>query len=128
MKQITYKLITVTRQDLTPGYQTVQSAHALAEFIFKYPIIANDWHINSNFLATLAVKNESELIQLTQKLEQNNIKFVIFNEPDIDNQITAIAIEPSDASRRICSNIPLALREYNDLTLIDKHRKEVSHE
>lgn len=34
----------------------------------------------------------------------------MFYEPDLDNAITAIAVEPSDKSRRLLANLPLALR------------------
>jgi len=54
-------------------------------------------------------------------LQQSNIKYSIFREPDIDNQITAIAIEPSDKTRRLLSNLPLMLKEYNSYTKIDKN-------
>jgi len=43
-----------------------------------------------------------------------NIKYSVFKEPDIDNQVTAIALEPSDLTRKLCSNIPLALKEFNN--------------
>jgi hypothetical protein len=34
----------------------------------------------------------------------------VFREPDINNEITAIAVEPSEKSRKLCSNLPLALK------------------
>jgi len=40
-----------------------------------------------------------------------DIKHITFTEPDLGNQITAIAIEPTDMARRICSSFPLALKE-----------------
>jgi hypothetical protein len=38
----------------------------------------------------------------------------VFTEPDIDNQVTAITIEPSVETQKLCSNLPLALKERND--------------
>jgi len=35
----------------------------------------------------------------------------VFLEPDIGNQLTAIALEPTDKSYRLTSNLPLALKE-----------------
>lgn len=61
----------------------------------------------------LAVKDENHLKHLIGKLSQKGIKLSIFNEPDIDNQVTAITIEPGILSRKMCSNIPLALKEFN---------------
>ena len=127
MKQITpqlEKLIVVTRRDLTPGYQLVQANHAVAKFIFEFTQIAKKWYDESNYIATLATKNESELHLLINKAKEKNINFTIFCEPDIDNQITAICLEPSELSRKLCSSIPLALKEFNNPSLINKHNKE----
>ena len=40
------------------------------------------------------------------------MRYSSFREPDINNQITALAIEPGDKGRRFCSSLPLALKEY----------------
>jgi len=47
------------------------------------------------------------------KLTKSNIKYSVFREPDINNQITSITIEPSDKTRRMVSNLPLMLKEVN---------------
>jgi hypothetical protein len=46
---------------------------------------------------------------LIAKAESQNIKHTIFREPDIDNQITAVAFEPSDATKKLCKNLKLML-------------------
>lgn len=56
-----------------------------------------------------------------KRLEQNNIKFSSFHEPDIENQVTAIAIEPCEQAKRLVSSIPTALREFNNTNLINKN-------
>lgn len=53
--------------------------------------------------------NEQELVRLTEEAAKNEIKFSIFREPDIDNQITAIALEPGNKSKKLCSKLKLAL-------------------
>lgn len=112
MKQINNpKLTIITRKDLKPGYQLVQSVHAAIEFIFQYPEESLTWHFKSNHLACLSVNNESCLLELIEKLKISNIKYSIFKEPDIDNEITAIAIEPNEKLKKLCSNLPLALKE-----------------
>ena len=58
---------------------------------------------------------------LIEKLEKSQIKYSVFREPDIDNQITAIAIEPSEKTRRLVSSLPLMLKEYNLFNKIDKN-------
>jgi len=40
------------------------------------------------------VRNESRLISAIKKLEKHNIRFMPFVEPDMNNELTAIATEP----------------------------------
>ena len=115
MTQI-YKLSTVTRRDLTAGSQAVQSTHAAIQFVFEHPEIAQIW-FKDPYLAQLSVENEEQLHELIYKLQKNHIKYSIFREPDLDNQITAIAIEPSEQTRRLLSSLPLMLKEYKHIKL-----------
>lgn len=78
--------------------------------MLEHSEIAKEWHIKSNYLCLLAVDNELELYNLLSKAVEKDIKFSIFREPDIDNQITAIAFEPSAESKLLCSKLKLALR------------------
>lgn len=128
MTQI-HKLTTVTRRDLTAGSQSVQSTHSVAQFIFEHPELSEKWFKNP-YLVQLSVENEDELKSLIYKLQKLNIKHSIFLEPDIGNQITAIAIEPSEKSRKVTSHLPLMLKEYNFFNKLDKHtykEKEVHY-
>lgn len=90
---------------------SVQAQHALTEFIFQNPEIAKEWYHKSNYLCFLSVPNEIELNKLIIKATEKGIKFSIFKEPDIDNQITAIALEPGNKSKKLCANLKLALKE-----------------
>ena len=105
---------------MTASYQSVQSTHAAIQFVFEHPEVAQLW-FKDPYLAQLSVENEHELEILIAKLKKYNIKYSIFREPDIDNQITAIAIEPSDQTRKMVSCLPLMLKEYNFYTNIDKN-------
>lgn len=69
------------------------------------------WYNVSNYLGFLSVKDEYELVYLIDKAIALDIKISVFREPDIDNQITAIAIEPGLISKKLCSNMRLALKE-----------------
>ena len=100
----------VGREDLGPGYMSVQAMHAAIQFQHDHTEYASVWYKRSNYLGFLSVANESELIRLIDKAESLNIKLSVFREPDIDNQITAIAIEPGVKSRKLCSSLKLALR------------------
>lgn len=110
MTQVNEKLYVVTRQDIDPGYQAVQAAHSAIQFQHDYPEIAKLWHEHSKYLACLSVKDENSLIDLIKKADKKNIKYSVFIEPDIDNQITSVAFEPSDATRRLTNSLPLMLK------------------
>jgi len=96
------------------------AAHALIQFQHDYPEISKKW-MEDPYLALLSVKNEQELRILISKLEKSKIKFSVFREPDINNQITAICIEPSEASRRATSSLPQMLRDLKTENQIDKN-------
>ena len=64
--------------------------------------------------------DEFALQKLIFKLESLNIQHTVFREPDIDSQITAIAIEPGEKSYKAVSSLPLALKSYN--TGLDKNK------
>jgi hypothetical protein len=92
----------------------VQSAHAAIDFQHAHPKEATDWQTKSNYLALLTVANEEELYKLIDKATIRGIKYTIFREPDINNEITAIAFEPCDASRRLTSGCPLLGKNNNN--------------
>jgi hypothetical protein len=83
----------------------------MADFGIQYPKEFQQWHSSSNYLACLSVKDETSLQALAHKLLSEGIKHITFRESDLGNQITAIAIEPCEMTRKICSSFPLALRE-----------------
>lgn len=105
------KLYVVTRSDLSNGYQAVQGMHAAIQFIFEHKEVVCDWYQTSNYLGFLSVANESELAQLAEQAERHNIRFSVFREPDINDQVTAIALEPGAKSKKLCNKLKLALKE-----------------
>lgn len=102
-------LYVVTRRDLSNGYQGVQSLHAALEFAIQYPTITASWNTHSNYLAFLSVDNEEELEMLFERALSERIPVVDFREPDIGNQLTAIAISPGAVSKEITAPLSLAL-------------------
>jgi len=89
-----------------------QALHALAEFAIKHPKRFKAWHDKSNYICALSVKNEAELESLIKKLHKKNIIHASFYEPDLGNQLTAVAIEPGTNSKKVCSSYPLALKKF----------------
>lgn len=104
------KLYVIGREDLGAGYMSVQAMHAAIQFQHDHPEYAAVWYKQSNYLGFLSVANEYELTQLIDKALSLDIKISVFREPDIENQITSIAIEPGSNSKKLCSNLKLALR------------------
>lgn len=95
--------------DLSKGYKVVQSAHALAEFAFKYREEFEAWRLGSNYLCCLETSRKS-LSRLIDRLELLGIKYCVFLEPDIGNQLTAIAVEclPLEFHKQLFSNLKLS--------------------
>lgn len=81
------KLYVLVRGDLPASYQAVQAGHALAEFLIKNP--ETDWR--NNTLVYLNVEDEEHLKMWCEKLDWKGIEWTSFREPDIGNEMTAIA-------------------------------------
>ncbi len=105
------KLYLVTRRDISPGYQAVQACHAMRQFTEDHPEVDKEWFKVSNYLCLLSCKNEAELYALVCKAKELGIKVSVFREPDIENEITAIALSPGEKTKELCSKLKLALRD-----------------
>lgn len=89
----------------------MQSIHAAIQFAMEHPSTNKEWFEKSNYLGFLSVSDERQLLRLAEKANSLGIECSIFREPDIDNQVTAIAIAPGSTSKKLCSNLKLALKE-----------------
>jgi hypothetical protein len=85
------KMFIVVREDLDSTYRMVQGAHALAEYMIKFP---EKW--KNETLVFVAVKNIWGLKRLQQKLDTQDKLFAIFKEPDLNGEETAIACYESE--------------------------------
>lgn len=92
-----------------------QVSHNVAQFSYKNPEIFREWLEKSNYIVILSTENENQLKEIKEKLIEKEIKFTEFNEPDLNNQLTSIAISPlySDEVGRMFSSLPLAGKEFN---------------
>lgn len=99
------KLYIVVRADLPTGLQAAQAAHAAFQFFHEHPVIVGRWFVLSNYLVIVEVPDEAALFELT--LKAGTISIV--REPDVDNEITALALAPTPAARKLCGSLPLAL-------------------
>lgn len=86
-----------------------QSCHVAFTFAQEHEDIVYKWQNESNYIVILSVKNEAMLAKLIVAAQFRDIKFSVFIEPDLNNEITAIALEPGVESKKLCSNLKLAL-------------------
>lgn len=107
------KLYTVTRRDLSPGYQMAQAGHALARFAKEHPGYFSLWMEVSEYICFLSVADETELFALYEQAVGHGLPVSIFREPDLDYQLTAITLEPGLRAAGLCARLPLALSELN---------------
>jgi hypothetical protein len=82
----------------------------VADFIFQHKDVANVWHNISNYIVILSVEDETELYAVHKALRGLNISFTAFTEPDIGNELTAVALFGDDAET-YCRNLNLALHK-----------------
>lgn len=77
------------------------------EFAIAHPDVLREWHGISNTLVLLSVPDELSLFQLHADALTARRRVVAFYEPDIDDSLTALALEP--AARRLVASLRLAL-------------------
>lgn len=100
----------MVRKDLPTGVQLAQTTHAAIDFCMEHPSIAKQWHKDSNYLVCLNAQNEYHIQNLMRRCEELKIPYTIFIEPDIDNELTAIAIAPTEKTNKITGALPLAMK------------------
>lgn len=83
------KLYVIVRKDLSVSQRAVQAGHVVAQFCLYGPF--SRW--TNGTLIYLGIKNLEHLEELMNQLNNNNINYTEFREPDIGNQITAIATD-----------------------------------
>jgi hypothetical protein len=84
--------------------------HAAVEFTLKFPELALTWHRISNYVVCLSVKDLFELEELENRLSKD-FDTIPFYEPDLDNEMTAFAVEPHPNVEGEVSSIALALTQ-----------------
>ncbi len=110
------KLYLVTRADLRHGSQAAQLVHGMATFAREHPAKFLEWERTSNTVVCLAAPDEESLHKLLLKAgrvgqgKEGGFSISTFREPDFDDALTCVVLEPDEALTRICGGIPLACR------------------
>jgi hypothetical protein len=115
----------VTHGNLSAGYQTAQIAHVIAEFVLHNPRIAEKWHGLSNSLIVLEAKDARALSELQEKALSRGIHVHEFREPDLGDEITALAFEPHPGSKKLLSNLPLAGTHFSNQQNLRHREREI---
>jgi hypothetical protein len=93
-----------TRQDISPEYQLVQTAHAALEL----GNTLKPEQVKNLHFTCCGVANLGELYMIQDYLDNQGYHYVAFREPDIGNEITSIAVEPiAENKRGVLRNYPL---------------------
>jgi hypothetical protein len=85
-----------TRQDVFEEYQLVQTAHAALELGAR---LTTD-QVKDLHFTCCGVPNLEELEAVERVLDSMKIEYVVFREPDIGNQKTAIGVFPIEEQKR----------------------------
>jgi len=101
------KLFVVVRSDLEPGLQAAQSGHAIVAFQHSYSSKYEQWHESSNNLVVLSAGSKEELAKIAYDLSCKGVDVALFREPDLQDELTAIAVAPEGG--KYLSTLPLAL-------------------
>lgn len=83
------RLYVLTSSKLKPVYACVQGAHAVAQYLLEHGEDPNSW--KNEYLIFL----KANVGTWERKLKQLGRDFTTFQEPDLGNKTTAIALEDS---------------------------------
>lgn len=102
------KLYVVVDRALAPGLQISQAMHAAHAFAAQHPACEAEWYATSNTLAVLSAPGDV-LVALEHQARALGVRAAPFFEVDLDEQLTAIALEPGELSARLCRGLLPAL-------------------
>jgi hypothetical protein len=107
-----------TRQDISPEQQLVQTAHVALEL----GNTLKPEQVQNLHFTCCGVANLEELEMIQSVLDEFGHQYIAFREPDIGNQITAIAVEPiAENKRGVLRNYPLLnFRQQEEVSLVEE--------
>lgn len=90
------------------------ATHAGISHAIKWGDSILDWEEDSNSLVVLTVADEAELLLFRDLLYNDESRFTEFFEPDIGNQLTAVAVFPGEIGLAYLKKLPLCLKDTSD--------------
>ncbi len=97
------KLYVVVSAALSAGLKAAQAIHAFRQFVGEYPHLEQYWYHESN---NIVVLQTDDLPALADDLSGKGLRLCTFREPDLEDQLTALCVEPNAANW--LSTLPLA--------------------
>lgn len=101
------RLYVVVLDSLAPGPVAAQAVHGALEFAAAHPATWAEWRERSNTVAILAA-NAERLASIRHDADVWDVRHATFNEPDMGGALTAVAMEPGRATKRMCAGLPCA--------------------
>jgi hypothetical protein len=96
------KLYIIVRSSLAAGLYAAQAVHAFWSFVQAYPKKTEAWAVDNNVI----ILQHDDLPNLADLLERAGLSLARFHEPDLNDELTAICVEP--AARKHVSDLALA--------------------
>lgn len=96
------KLYIIVSSALSTGLKCAQAVHAFRSFCGEYPFVEAEWHKDNN----IVVLQHDDVVSEAERLEAKGYQLSRFYEPDLDNELTAICVEPR--AQRVLASLRLA--------------------
>jgi peptidyl-tRNA hydrolase len=87
-----------------------QTVHAAFAYARDHPDATRDWLLRSNYLVVVSVPDEARLLDLISEAARRAVTRCAVREPDLDDSVTAVVLGPGPGARKLCANLPCALR------------------
>lgn len=93
-----YRMYSMVLRQLNPMQKGIQALHAVVEYANKYFNESDyrKWAVTDKTMIVLDGGTSTELADVIDKLEELGVKYSTFTEPDLYNNITAVAFIASE--------------------------------
>jgi hypothetical protein len=85
------KLYVILERALDAGLKMAQAIHTFKTFQVEHPDVESQWYVDSN---NIVVLHDDDVPSLANQLEEMGFRVSRFREPDLDDQMTGVCVEP----------------------------------